>query len=412
MIDRFEIFVAQRYLGAKRKQAMISVITVISILGVAAGVMSLVIALAINNGFRSTLQRNLLGATAHVTILEKAPGPGIENWRELTAKLQKIPHVVSAAPSLYGAVYMSGPMQSTGGVLKGIDINSGQQVNDVLRHLKAGNIRDLDRKDGLPGIILGTRLAQQTGMMLGSVLKVMSPDGEMTPFGLRPNVQRFKVVGLFESGFFELDATWAFVSLKAAQDMFSLTEDVVNALELKLDDINLADQVAAEVDKIVGPKLAATTWMEQNKPILNALRMERIVTFITIGLLQTIGALNILIALIMMVMEKHKDIAILMSMGARHRQIRRVFVLEGLIIGAIGTVLGLTIGYTISYLADKYQWIHLDEQVYSLAYVPFNARPADALWIAAIALFISFIATLYPARNATRVAPVEALRYE
>ena len=191
------------------------------------------------------------------------------------------------------------------------------------------------------------------------------------------------------------------MSLKAAQDIFSLT-DVVNAVELKLDDINLADQVAAEADKLVGPKLAATTWMEQNKPILNALRMERIVTFITIGLLQTIGALNILIALIMMVMEKHKDIAILMSMGARHQQIRRVFVLEGLIIGSIGTALGLAVGYTISYLADKYQWIRLDEQVYSLAYVPFNARPVDALWIAAIAMFISFIATLYPARNATR----------
>jgi lipoprotein-releasing system permease protein len=411
VIDRFELFVARRYLGAKRKQAMISVITVISILGVAAGVMSLVIALAINNGFRSTLQNNLLGATAHVTVLEKAPGPGIENWREVTAKLQKIPHVTSAAPTLYGAVYMSGPIQSTGGILKGIDVNSGPQMNDVLRHLKAGSLRDLDRKEGLPGIILGTRLAQQTGMMPGSILKVLSPDGEMTPFGPRPNVQRFKVVGLFESGFYELDATWAFVTLKAAQDIFSLS-DVVNAVELKLDDINLADQVAAEVDKLVGPKLAATTWMEQNKPILNALRMERIVTFITIGLLQTIGALNILIALIMMVMEKHKDIAILMSMGARHRQIRRVFVLEGLIIGSIGTALGLAVGYTISYLADKYQWIHLDEQVYSLAYVPFDARPADALWIAAIALFISFIATLYPARNATRVAPVEALRYE
>jgi lipoprotein-releasing system permease protein len=411
VIDRFELFVARRYLGAKRKQAMIPVITVISVLGVAAGVMSLVIALAINNGFRSTLQSNLLGATAHVTILEKVPSSGIENWRELTAKLQKIPHVTSAAPSLYGAVYMIGPMQSTGGILKGIDINSAQQVNDVLRHLKSGNIRDLNRSDGLPGIILGTKLAQQIGMMPGSVLRVMSPDGELTPFGPRPNIQRFKVVGLFESGFFELDQSWAFTTLKAAQDIFSLS-DVVNAIEVKLDDINLADQVAAEAEKVIGPKLAATTWMEQNKPILNALHMERIVTFITIGLLQTIGALNILIALIMMVMEKHKDIAILMSMGARHKQIRRIFVLEGLIIGGIGTTLGLTAGYTISYLADKYRWLHLDEQVYSLAYVPFNARPLDAVWIAAIALFISFVATLYPARNATRVAPVEALRYE
>jgi lipoprotein-releasing system permease protein len=411
MTDRFELLVAIRYLRAKRKQAVISVITVISVAGVAAGVMALVIALAINNGFRGTLQRNLLGATAHVSVLEKQPGPGIENWKQITQKLRALPHVVSATPSLYGGVYMTGPLLSTGGILKGIETDSGAATNDVLARLKAGSLKRLEQTSGLPGIVLGARLAEQTGMMMESVLTVMNPQGELTPFGPRPTVQRFRVVGLFESGFYELDASWAYTSLETAQRVFA-TSDVVNSIELKVDDISLAPQIAAEAERIAGKGLAATHWMEQNRPILNALQMERVVTFITIGLLQSIGALNILIALVMMVMEKHKDIAILMSMGAKQKQIRKIFMLEGVIIGIVGTALGLILGYGISWLADKYRWIPLDEQVYSLAFVPFDPRAVDAIWIAAIAIFISFVATLYPARSATRIAPVEALRYE
>lgn len=408
MIGGFEFFVAGRYLRAKRKQAVISVITVISILGVAAGVMALVVALAITNGFRNTLQRNLLGATAHVSILEKEPGTGIADWRNLVQKLSKVPHVTGATPTLYGTVLFTGPIQSTGGILKGVD----PRQTDILAHLKQGSINGLTRSSGLPGIILGTKLATSTGMMLDSVVHVISPQGELTPFGPRLKQHDFRVVGIFETGFYELDANWAYVSLPSAQNVLSV-DDVVNSIELKVDDVDIAPDVAKAAEAALrNPALAATNWKEQNKPIMNALRTEKIVTIVTIGLIQLVAALNILIALIMMVMEKYRDIAILMSMGARHQQIRKIFMIQGVLIGMVGTVIGLTSGYTICYFADRFRWIRLDEEVYSLSFVPFDPRWTDAFWIAGVAIAVSFFATLYPARNATKILPVEALRYE
>ncbi len=408
MIGGFELFVAGRYLRAKRKQAVISVITVISILGVAAGVMALVVALAITNGFRDTLQRNLLGATAHVSILEKEPGAGMGNWRELAAKLRQVPHVTAATPTLYGTVLFTGPIQSTGGILKGVD----PRQSDILSHLKQGSIDGLKRSSGLPGIILGTKLATSTGMMLDSVVHVISPQGELTPFGPRLKQHDFRVAGIFETGFYELDANWAYVSLPSAQNVLSV-DDVVNSIELKVDDVDSAPDVAKAAEAALGnPALAATNWKEQNKPIMNALRTEKIVTIVTIGLIQLVAALNILIALIMMVMEKYRDIAILMSMGARHQQIRKIFMIQGVLIGMVGTVIGLVSGYAICYFADRFRWIRLDEEVYSLSFVPFDPRWTDALWIATMAIAVSFFATLYPARNATKILPVEALRYE
>jgi lipoprotein-releasing system permease protein len=233
----------------------------------------------------------------------------------------------------------------------------------------------------------------------------------MTPMGVRPSTHRFRVVGIFESGFFELDAAWAFTSLATAQQVLSVP-DVVNSIELRLDDIYAAPEVAKSLESVIGPELSATHWQEQNRSILNALQMERVVTVITIGLIQLVAALNILIALVMAVMEKYKDIAILMSMGARHQQIRRIFVLQGVLIGVVGSIIGLVIGYSLSFLADHYRWIRLDAEVYSLSFVPFHPRPIDALWVAGIAILVSFVATLYPARNATKIVPVEALRYE
>ncbi len=411
MIRRFELFVALRYLSAKRKQAVISLITAISVLGVAAGVMALIIALAINNGFRNTLQRNLLGATAHVTVLEKEPGYGITGWEELVRKLGALPHVASASPSLYAPVFLTGPLRSEGAILKGILVDAAAPPIDALSRLKEGSLDGLRDGADPPGIILGSRLAQATGMLLNARIVVVSPQGELTPLGPRPSYHRFRVVGIFESGFYELDAHWAFTSLKAAQRVLAV-QDVVNALELRLDDIHAAPQVAAEAEKIAGKGLGATTWMEQNRQILNALRMERAVTVITIGLIELVAALNILITLVMMVMEKQRDIALLMAMGTRREQIRKIFILQGVTIGVLGSVLGLAAGYTLSYLADKYRWIRLDEEIYSLSYVPFDPRWIDAIWVPAAAILVSFLATLYPARAATRIAPAEALRYE
>jgi lipoprotein-releasing system permease protein len=407
----FELFIARRYLRAKRKQVVISVITAISVIGVAAGVMALVIALAINNGFRDTLQRNLLGATAHVSILEKEPGTGIEHWEQLAPQLARIPHVKSAAPALYESGYITGPVSGAGAAIKGVDVRPGAPLADTLRHLKTGSLEGLQASGDLPGVVLGSRLAESIGAVTGKQVTLLVPNGELTPFGPRPSYVRLRVAGTFESGFYDLDANWAFLSLTDAQKAFDLT-DVVNSIELMLDDIYQAPEVAAAAEKLIGPKLAATTWGEQNKQLLSALTMERTVTVVTIGLIQLVAALNILITLIMMVMEKHRDIAILMSMGAKARQIRKVFVYEGALIGAVGTVIGLVIGYGVCYFAERYQWVKLDQQVYSIAYVPFEPRAFDGIWIGAAAMAVSLIATLYPARSATRIAPVESLRYE
>jgi lipoprotein-releasing system permease protein len=408
--DRFEFFVALRYLKARRKQAVISLITVISVLGVAAGVLALVVALAINNGFRNTLQRNLLGATAHVTLLERTPAYGIENWRELADRLRRLPHVVAASPALYGQVFLTG-LHSEGAVLKGVNLDAELQASEVLRRLRQGSIAQLEDARGFPGLVVGSKLAQKTGLLLDSVATVMSPQGELTPFGPRPKTARFRVVGIFETGLYDFDAGWAFTTLKAAQRILSL-EDVVNAVELRLDDIYRAPEVTRAAEAAAGPRLAATNWMEQNRQIFNALRMEKAVTVITIGLIELVAALNIFITLTMMVMEKYRDIAVLMSMGARREQIRRIFVYQGVLIGAVGTALGLAAGHLLCRLADRYRWVRLDEEIYSLSFVPFDPRWLDSLWIAAAALLVSFLATLYPSRNATRIAPAEALRYE
>lgn len=402
----FELFIARRYLRAKRKQVVISVITVVSVIGVAAGVMAMVIALAINSGFSTTLQKNLLGATAHVMIQERTQGQGILGWEPIAARLAKLPHVVSAGPGLYEPAYITGPVRSTGVIIKGISIDT---LPDALKspQLRSGSVRDL----GTDGIVLGTRLAESIGAVVDKPIQVLIPEGDLTPFGWRPTLKRFRVEGIFETGFYDVDSNWAYMTLAGAQKAFNL-DDVVNSIDLRLDDIYRAPEVAAQAEKLIPANLDALTWEEQNRPILNALRTERIVTVITIGLIQLVAALNILIALVMMVMEKHRDIAILMSMGCRSRQIRNIFVCEGALIGGVGTAIGLAVGYTLCYFANHYRWIPLDEQVYSLAYVPFDARWVTGVWIAAAAMAVSIVATLYPARSATRIAPVEALRYE
>jgi lipoprotein-releasing system permease protein len=407
---RFEVFVARRYLRAKRKEAVVSIVTAISMIGVAAGVMALIIALAVNNGFRNELQKNLLGATAHVDVLEKQSGNGIENWRELISKVRRLPHVIGAAPALYSPVFFQGPTLSTGGILKGIDTQSELQVSDILKHLKAGSIGGLTTPGKFPGIILGSGLARNTGMILDSVVTTVS-QGLLTPAGPKPNIRQFRVVGIFESGFFQYDDLWAFTTLVAAQRALSLP-DVVNEIEIKLDDQYLAPQVTVEVQKVIGPRLFATNWIETNGQLFNAFRLEKFVTMITIGLILLVAALNILISLVMMVMEKYRDIAVLMSMGARRNQIRKIFMLQGMLIGITGTAIGLVVGYTLCYFANRYRWISLPEQVYALNYVPFEPRAWDGVWIAAVAILISFLATIYPARSASRLAPTEVLRYE
>jgi lipoprotein-releasing system permease protein len=422
---RYEFFVAARYLRAKRRQAVISVITVISIIGVAAGVASLIIALSINAGFQRDLQNQLLGSQSHVQ-LQRIENEGISDWRDLMARLEKQPHVVAAAPALYDQVLASRGSRASGMELKGVIPEYENRVSDLLKSVKIGSALPLDpapqipchekatdctTPQELPSIVLGKDLAETIGATVGSIINVTSPQGELTPFGLVPKYERFKVVGIFNSGFYNYDSAWGFVRLADAQRLVGLG-DVISVIGFKIDDLYKAEEVAQDLQNAAGPGFASTNWMETNRALFRALRLERVVTFLTIGLIVFVAALNILISLIMMVMEKTKDIAVLLSMGARRDQIRGIFVLQGVLIGIIGTVLGLIVGYGISMAGAKYHFIQLSPEVYSIDHLPFAPRFLDGIQVAMAAVLISFVATIYPSWSATRVLPAEALRYE
>jgi lipoprotein-releasing system permease protein len=431
----FELFIASRYLRAKRRQAVIGIITAISIVGVTAGVASLIVALAINNGFRQDLQSRLLGSTSHVQLL-RVESDGIRQWQPLLSRLQKEPHVAAASPAIYEQVLVSRGARAKGAILKGILPEYERKVSDMLKNVtvgspaalepnpnvarppSAGNVSEqttspdsLARSAALPPIILGKEMADDLGATAGSVVMVISPQGELTPFGLVPKYARFKVAGIFNSGFFDYDSSWAFIRLADAQQLFGLG-DLISVIEFKIDDIYRAAEVGNELQHAAGPGFMATNWMEQNKALFRALRLERVVTFITIGLIVFVAALNILISLIMMVMEKTRDIAVLMSMGAKKRQVRRVFISQGVLIGLVGTALGLVIGYALSWAGGHYHFISLSPEVYSIDYVPFSPRMLDGIWVAGMAIAVSFVATIYPSWSASRILPAEALRYE
>jgi lipoprotein-releasing system permease protein len=408
----FEWFVAARYLRARRKEKVVSVVTVISVVGVWAGVMALVISLAVNNGFRDTLQRSLLSATTEVNLIRKDTRQGIPDWRELTAKMRQLPHVVAAAPVLYDPfVVISGPQGNGFVALKGIDKQAELDTSEVLHHLKSGSLDGLPRDNGLPGIVLGSKAAQDTGLSVNDTVTIIDPEGTLTPNGPTPRSVPFRVAGIFESGFYDFDDHWAFAALPTVQNLLSVP-DVVNAIELRTDDPNLAPEVAKEAVRVAGNLYTSTNWQDQNRDLFASLELEREVTFVTIGLIEMVAALNILIALTMIVLTKFKDIAVLMSMGARRAQIWRIFIMQGAMIGVTGTILGLITGYSFCYFAERYHWIRLNETIYALSFLPFEPRLQDGLWIAGAAIGVSLLATIYPARNATRITPVEVLRYE
>jgi lipoprotein-releasing system permease protein len=439
---RFELFIASRYLRAKRRQAFIGIITGISIAGVAAGVASLVVALAINNGFRQDLQQRLLGSTSHIS-LQRIADDGIKDWPPLMDRLSKQPHVVAAAPAIFEQVLISRGPRARGAVLKGMIPEYERRVGDLLNSVTDGSATELNsdastasaspsaradeasaptqspdslesvrqRIAAMPPIVLGKDMADNLGAKIGDPVQVVSPQGELTPFGTVPKYTRFRVVGIFNSGFFDYDSTWAFTRLSDAQRLFGLG-NLISVLEFKIDDLDKADAVAAEIENAAGSGFMATNALRQNSALFKALKTERLVTFITIGLIVFVAALNILISLIMMVMEKTKDIAVLMSMGTRRRQVRNVFIGQGVLIGVIGTVIGIIAGYAIAYAGGRYHVISLSPEVYSINYVPFAPRLADGIWIAVFTLLVSFVATLYPSWSASRILPAEALRYE
>ncbi|MFI5090329.1 MAG: FtsX-like permease family protein [Terriglobales bacterium] len=421
---KFELFVASRYLRAKRRQAVISVITAISIVGVAAGVASLIVALAINNGFRQDLQERLLGSTAHINLM-RVENDGIRDWRPLLDRLAKEPHVKAAAPALFEQVLISRGARARGGILKGVLPDYEKKVSELLQTVKFGSAEELEpaheatspitnyklQITEMPPIILGKDMADELGATVGSVVLVTSPQGELTPFGLVPKYVRFRVAGIFKSGFYDYDTGWAFIRLADAQRLFGLG-DVISVIEFKVDDIYQAGVIGKAIERNAGKGFMATNWMEQNRQLFHALKLERVVTFITIGLIVLVAALNILISLIMMVMEKTRDIAVLMSLGTRRAQVRNVFIFQGVLIGVVGTAIGLLLGYLLSWMGGHYRLVTLSPEVYSIDYVPFAARALDGLVVAMVALAVSFVATIYPSWSASRILPAEALRYE
>jgi lipoprotein-releasing system permease protein len=406
----FEWFVARRYLRSPHRPTILRLITLFSVIGVAAGVATLVIALAMNSGFRETLQDRLLGVTAHISLTRPGSG-GIPNYLALSEKLQQMAGVRSVTPAIYETVLLSFNGQARGVVTKGIDVEREKKSDEALQKLTAGQLDFSTDADGIDGLIVGKQLSDEWKLRPGDYVTLTSPQGRLTPFGLMPRTRRFRVAGVFESGFYDYDENWCFVSLAAAQSLAG-AGDIVNVLEFRLTRPEVAAQIAPEVERAAGQGYSAATWMEENKALFRALKLEKLVTAIFIGLITFVAGLNILVVLSMTVTDKARDIAVLLSMGARREQIRRIFLLQGLAIGASGTLLGLVTGYAFAWIAGTYQLIPLDPQVYAVPYVPFHPNFFDGLWIAIAAMSIAIVATLLPAREAARLLPVEILRFE
>jgi lipoprotein-releasing system permease protein len=407
---RFEWFVARRYLRSPYRPTVLRLVTVFSVVGVAAGVATLVIALAMNTGFRETLQDRLLGVTAHISLTRPASG-GIHDYQELAKKLAALPGVKSVTPAVYQPVLMSFAGDARGVVTKGIEPQEEERSDEALRRIVAGKLDFSADADGIDALIVGQQLAGEWKLAPGDYVTLISPQGRLTPFGLVPRTRRFRITGVFDSGFYDYDANWCFMTLPAAQTL-SGVGDIVNVLEFRLQQPERAEEIARLAEHAAGEGFSAATWMEQNRALFRALRLEKLVTAVFIGLITFVAGLNILVVLSMTVTDKARDVAVLMSMGARREQIRTIFLWQGISIGATGTIIGLAAGYLFSGIAGTYRLIPLDPQVYAVPYVPFHPNVMDGVWIAVVAMGIAAAATILPARAASRLLPVEILRYE
>jgi lipoprotein-releasing system permease protein len=412
---RFEFFLAARYLRAKRRQAVVGVVTAISVAGVAAGVAALIIALAITNGMQRDLQDRLLGSSSHVELM-RVEADGIRDWRPLLERLRKLPHVTAAAPGIYEEVMVSHGPRAGFALVKGIIPSQERTVSNLLDTLTSGSAAGLDPSTSdpskTPALVLGSDLAQQIGVQVGDQVVITSPQGELNPvFGLVPKFQPFRVTGIFHSGFYSYDASWGFMRLADAQSLFD-EPDLLSVISFKVDNLNRAPEIGAEIEQAAGKGFMTTNWIEQNRELFRALNLEQEVTFIVIALIVIVAALNILIALTMMVMEKTRDIAVMMSFGVDPGQVRRIFLMQGLLISLVGTALGLAIGYFAAWAGGHYHFIHLSAEVYSIDTLPFAPRLLDGVKVSAVSIGISILATLYPSSAAARVLPAEALRYE
>jgi len=417
---RYEWFIGLRYLKAKRKQTFISIITVISIAGVTVGVMALIVVLSVMSGFEKTLKEKILGTQAHLVLL-KASQEGMDHYEEVAKKAEEVKGVVSAAPFIFNQVMLSSESNVSGVVLKGIDPDRVGKVTELAHNLKAGRLQDLRtvQEGDLPGIILGVELAKHLSVSINDTIQVISPLGTITPMGMMPKMKRFRVKGIFQSGMYEYDNTMAYVSLEGAQRFFSMGAHVTG-IEIKTDDIYHVKGIGKEIRQRMGFPFWTKDWMEMNRNLFAALRLEKIAMFIILVLIVLVAAFNIISTLIMVVMEKHKDIAILKSMGAPSKGILEIFVIEGLVIGVVGTVLGTILGLGAAFNLEKitgfvenlFGFKILASDVYYIDKLPSQVNPLDVGMIVMTAILISLLATLYPSWRASKLDPAEALRYE
>lgn len=407
---KFEWLVALRYLRSPNRPAVLRLVTLLAVIGVAAGVTTLVIALAMNTGFRQAIRDRLLTVTAHVNL--KPIGPeGIRNYRELMAQLAAIPGVRSIEPAIYDTILLSFGNRARGVVLKGVNPELERQASEALNHIVEGSADFAPDPTGIPALLVGRLLADDLKISAGDYVTLTSPQGSLTPFGILPRSRRFHVTGIFDSGFYDYDANWTFVTLSSGQAMAGIG-DVVSLLEVRVTNLDDANRIAAEILNRAGSGFTVSTWMDENRALFRALSLEKLVTALFIGLITFVAGLNILVVLTMTVADRARDIAVLMAMGARREQIRKIFVLQGVAVSLAGILAGLALGYSLAWVADRWQLISLNPEVYAIPYVPFHANAFDALWIAAAALAISIAATVVPARSAARILPVEILRFE
>ncbi len=410
-----EFFIAWRYLRPRRGRGLLSVVAAIAVLAFAAGVAALILSLAVMDGFRDALQRELVGATAQINLLRREPGAAITHYHQLMRRLARLPHVTALAPAFYDSVFLYHGNRAAQVTLKGVVPRQELRVGSLLSRVREGGWQDLELQPQQPNLLLGGALAHQLNVTVGDWVNLYVPRAVLTPLGYAGRTVPFRIVGIFRSGFADFDSSWAYTSMRAAQNLHppeSGSGDRASAIEFRLDNIYAAPQVARAAEKLAGPDYVAVTWIAQNRAVFQALSLQRLGTILLVGLIVFVAGLNVLILLTMLVMEKRREIAILLGLGARRRQIRRIFILQGMLLDALGTALGLAAAYFLAWAANRYQWIHVSAAVYSISYVPFHASWRAGIEVAALSLGIGLLATIYPSRRAVRVPPAETLRYE
>jgi lipoprotein-releasing system permease protein len=405
----YQFFIARRYFRSKKKHKGISINTFISTAGVALGVMTLIVVLSVMSGFHEDLQDKILGVNAHVITMNYKGK--MRDYETIKKKIDDVEGVVDSAPFIYGQVMLRFGDRAQGVVIRGIDPVSGTGTIDILQNLETGSIDNLKADDKFPGIIIGKELLRRLGLFVGDTVDVVSPIGEIGPLGMMPKMKKFRIVGYFEAGMYEYDSSLAFIDLAEAQQFFKYG-NAVTGIEIKLNDIYGANRISQDIQEMLGPPFYAKDWMQMNRNLFSALKLEKIVMFIILTLIILVASFNIISNLIMIVIEKGREIAILKAMGAKNKGVMLIFVLHGLIIGVTGTVIGVVCGYALCYLLKTYKFINLPGDVYYLSYLPVKMSMFDFVVVPAAAIIITLLATAYPSWQAAKIDPVEPLRYE